>query len=451
MKKVLAMIMALAMVLSLVACGNNGDNTDTPDTPDGPTELVLWSTRTGTDAEALQKYIDQFNAGQDKWNLTMVYNGGYGDTQAKFMSTAAEERPDLVEFGNENASYFFGNPDACVPVQKFIDEDGYDASNIMAHLRNSMTDAEGNLLGVPLGNSAVGFIYNGTLLAQHGIDPNTINSLDELYETAKALKAAGVKYPVFLDNDSTSYVSMLAAQGIDFVDNDNGYGGDVTKTLLDEEPLKSATIKFFDMYRKLIDEELCPPYGMSGGDLRQMMVNGELAIMSWTITSAGIVGDLCNWELDIGWHPSMTFDKGAEVVGQGAYGCVMFIGNNGDENRARGAWEFMKVMMEDENVADFAIVSSYMPTTERGYNSDTYQTWLQERLPSYINTYEAMTKAQPKTGNPRMAMYTDVERNINDLINKMIDDPTYTGEQAAADLKTIAEDAINLYNLSKGN
>ncbi len=448
MKKVLAMILSLVMLLGLVACG---EKEPVDNTPDGPTELVLWSTRTGTDAEALQRYIDQFNASQDKWNLTMVYTGGYSDTQAKFFSTPAGERPDLVEFGNENAGYFFDNPDTCVPVQKFIDEDGYDASNIMAHVRNSLTDANGDLFGIPLGNSGVGFVYNGTLLAQYGVDPNEINSLDELYEVAKQLKAAGVKYPVFLDNDSTTYVSTLAAQGIDFVDNDNGYGnGTVTKTLLDQEPLKSATIKFFDTYRKLIDEELCPPYGMSGGDLRQMVVNGELAIFSWTITSAAIVGDLCNWELDIGWHPSLTFDKGAEVVGQGAYGCVMLIGNNNDDNRARGAWEFMKVLMEDENVADFAIVSSYMPITESGYNSDTYQAWVQEKLPSYINTYEAMTKAQPKTGNPRMAMYTDVEAIIIDMINKMIDDPTLTAEQATAELQTRADEAIELYNMSKG-
>lgn len=447
MKKVLAIILSLVMLLGLVACG---EKAPADDTPAGPTELVLWSTRTGTDAEALQKYIDQFNASQDKWNLTMVYNGGYGDTQSKFMSTPAGERPDIVEFGAENACYFFDNPDQCVPVQKFIDEDKYDASNIMAHSRHALTDNNGTLYGVPLGASSVGFIYNGTLLAQHGVDPNEINSLEELYEAAKKLKAAGVKYPVFLDNDTTSYTSMLAAQGIDLVDNNNGYGGDITKTMLDEEPLKSATVKFFDTYRKLIDEELCPPYGLSGSDLRQMIVNGELAIFSWTITSAVIVGDLCNWELDIGYHPSLTIDKGAEVVGQGAYGVVMVIGNNNDDNRARGAWEFMKVVMEDENVADFAFISSYMPTTESGYKSEKYQTWMNEKLPSYAATYEVMSNAQPGTGTPRMAMYGDMENIVVDLINKVIEDPTYTAEQATADMQKQVDESIKLYNMSKG-
>ena len=447
MKKVLAMILSLVMLMGLVACG---EKEPVDETPAGPTELVLWSTRTGTDAEALQKYIDQFNGSQDKWNLTMVYNGGYGDTQSKFMSTPAGERPDIVEFGAENACYFFDNPDQCVPVQKFIDEDKYDASNIMAHSRHALTDNNGTLYGVPLGASSVGFIYNGDLLAQHGVDPNEINSLEELYEAAKKLKAAGVKYPVFLDNDTTSYTSMLAAQGIDLVDNNNGYGGDITKTMLDEEPLKSATIKFFDTYRKLIDEELCPPYGLSGSDLRQMIVNGELAIFSWTITSAVIVGDLCNWELDIGYHPSLTIDKGAEVVGQGAYGVVMVIGNNNDDNRARGAWEFMKVVMEDENVADFAFISSYMPTTESGYKSEKYQTWMNEKLPSYAATYEVMSNAQPGTGTPRMAMYGDMENIVVDLINKVIEDPTYTAEQATADMQKQVDESIKLYNMSKG-
>lgn len=447
MKKVLAIILSLVMLMGLVACG---EKEPVDDTPAGPTELVLWSTRTGTDAEALQTYIDQFNAGQDKYHLTMVYNGGYGDTQSKFMSTPAGERPDIVEFGAENACYFFDNPDQCVPVQKFIDEDKYDASNIMAHSRHALTDNAGTLYGIPLGASSVGFIYNGDLLAQHNIDPNSINSLEELYEVAKQLKAAGVKYPVFLDNDTTSYTSMLAAQGIDLVDGGNGYEGEVTKTMLDEEPLKSATTKFFDTYRKLIDEELCPPYGLSGSDLRQLVANGDLAIFSWTITSAVLIGDLTEWKMDVGYHPSLTIDKGAEVVGQGAYGVVMIIGNNNDDNRARGAWEFMKVVMEDENVADFAFVSSYMPTTESGYKSDTYQTWMQEKLPSYAATYEVMSNAQPKTGTPRMAMYGDMENIVVDLINKVIEDPTYTAEQATADMQKQVDESIKLYNMSKG-
>ena len=172
--------------------------------------------------------------------------------------------------------------------------------------------------------------------------------------------------------------------------------------------------------------------------------------VSCTVSSAVIVGDLCNWELDIGWHPSMTFDKGAEVVGQGAYGCVMLIGNNNDDNRARGAWEFMKVMMQDENVADFAFISSYMPTTESGYKSETYQTWMNEKLPSYANTYEVMANAEPGTGNPRMAMYSDAESLMIDFINKVIEDPTYTAEQATADMQKQIDDSIKMYNMSKG-
>ena len=451
MKKVLAMILSLAMLLCLVACGEK--EPDQPEQPEGPTELVLWSTRTGTDAEAVQKYIDQFNASQDNYHLTMVYNGGYADTMAKYMSTPVGERPDLCDWGAENVAYFFDNPDACIPVQKFIDEDNYDATNIMAHSRYALSDNNGTLYAVPLGASSVGFIYNGDLLAEHGINPETdLNSLEDLYEVSKKLKAEGVKYPAFLDTDSTNYSSMIAAQGIDLVDNDNGYGsGTVTKTLLDQEPTKSATLKFFDIYQKMTAEGLTPPAGLSGSDLRQMVANGELAIFTWTITSAVLVGDLTNWEMDVGYHPSMTIDSGAEVVGQGAYGVVMVIGNNNDENRARGAWEFMKVFMEDENVADFAFVSSYMPTTESGYKSETYQTWMQEKLPSYAMTYEVMSNAEPNTGVPRLAMYGDIETIICEICEKIVEDPTYTPEQAVADMQSRCDEAIELYNLSKGN
>ena len=449
MKKVLAMILSLVMLLGLVACGEK--KPDQPEQPEGPTEIVMWSVRGGEDAAAIQTYIDEFNASQDKWNLTMVYTGGYADTQAKFQTAAAGDRPDLVDFGAENCAYFFDNPECYVPVQKFIDEDNYDASNILAHARYNLTDAEGNLIGVPLGNSAVGFVYNGDLLAAAGIDPHKdLNSLEDLAAAADKLQANGVKYPVFVDYDSTTYDSMLAAQGLALVDNNNGYDGNPTKTLLGEEPLKSATTKFFSLIQSMAKKGQLPPSGLSGSDLRQMVVNGELAIFCWTVTSSVIVGDLCNWELDIGFHPSMTIDSGAEVKGQGAYGGVLVIGNNNDDNRARGAWEFLKVFLKDENVVDFALISSYLPTTESAFNSDQYQAWMNEKLPSYQYTADVMADAKPNTGVARMPNYGDVQSIMTDIVTKVLDDHTYTPEQATADLQSRIDESIQLYNLSKG-
>ena len=37
-----------------------------------------------------------------------------------------------------------------------------------------------------------------------------------------------------------------------------------------------------------------------------------------------------------------------------------------------------------------------------------------------------------------------------DFINKVIEDPTYTAEQATADMQKQIDDSIKMYNMSKG-
>ena len=61
-----------------------------------------------------------------------------------------------------------------------------------------------------------------------------------------------------------------------------------------------------------------------------------------------------------------------------------------------------------------------------------------------------MSQAKFGAGTPRMAMYGDMENIVVDYINKIIEDPTYTAEQAVVDMQKQIDEAITLYNMSKG-
>jgi len=429
MKRLFATLLVLTMLLSLVACGNKASG-DTPadggavteDTPtatdDGtatgdtsvasdPTEIVLWSCRTDEEGEAFQRYVDDFNASQSEYKVSMGHIDGSSAMLDIFQYSPAGDRPDLVEVSLEQqVPLLTDNPECIIPVQSFVEEDGYDVSNIPAHIVNALTDNEGNLVGTPIDNSAFGFFYNAKLLEAAGINVKTdLNSIEDIAIACDKLQANGVKYPIFIAPNALSYYSVLAAQGLHMVDMNNGNDGVCTTSLINEDPLKSATIKYFTTIQEIAEKGQNAPTDLSGSDLCQRFVEGDLAMFWGTISYANLIGNLCNWEMEFGFHPACPIDAGAELKGQAAYGRALLIGNNDDDDRARGAWEFMKWLLKDENTSDFAIISGNLPVTISGFNSDAYQEWSAEYFPTAGWTFEAQVNSQPGSGRAKMPMY----------------------------------------------
>ena len=437
MKKVLFVVLAALMLLSTAVYAD-------------PIEIIYWSARSGEAGEFLQKTVDEFNASQDKYFVNLTYTGGYEDTLAKFQASAAGSRPDLVELAAEHMGFFPDNPDFYVPVQQFIDEEGYDTSDIMPNLVNNLTNAEGQIMGIPSANSQAGYFYNTKMLKDAGVDPETdLNSFEQIAEVAEKLQAAGVKYPLYVDDDSPTYDALLVAQGYELIDQNNGKDARCTRSLIGDEPLLSSTKKFFTLIHDMQAKGQLAPLGQSGNDYRTMFVNGELGIFIWTIASYSTIGEMANWDMEFGFQPAGTFDAGAKNYGQMACGGNIFIGNNNDPERARGAWEMMKVLLTPEYTSQFSMLTGYLPTTTSGYETEAYQTFLKEKAPSLVKCHEAQQNTEPGIGLGWMPMFGDFDEIIRGMIVDVIEDPSYDPEQAAIDLAERTDEAIELYNMSK--
>ena len=405
MKKVLFVVLAALMLLSTAVYAD-------------PIEIIYWSARSGEAGEFLQKTVDEFNASQDKYFVNLTYTGGYEDTLAKFQASAAGSRPDLVELAAEHMGFFPDNPDFYVPVQQFIDEEGYDTSDIMPNLVNNLTNAEGQIMGIHSANSQAGYFYNTKMLKDAGVDPETdLNSFEQIAEVAEKLQAAGVKYPLYVDDDSPTYDALLVAQGYELIDQNNGKDARCTRSLIGDEPLLSSTKKFFTLIHDMQAKGQLAPLGQSGNDYRTMFVNGELGIFIWTIASYSTIGEMANWDMEFGFQPAGTFDAGAKNYGQMACGGNMLTG--------------------------------YLPTTTSGYETEAYQTFQKEKAPSLVKCHEAQQNTEPGIGLGWMPMFGDFDEIIRGMIVDVIEDPSYDPEQAAIDLAERTDEAIELYNMSK--
>ena len=99
MKKVLSIVLALAMTMSLAACGSKdkpddskgsassgaGTSASTPSTSGEPVEVLWWTAFGQANVDHLQKVIDAFNESQDAYHVTIEYQGNQTELNAKLV------------------------------------------------------------------------------------------------------------------------------------------------------------------------------------------------------------------------------------------------------------------------------------------------------------------------------------------------------------------------------
>ena len=437
MKKILVVVLALVMAFAFCGAAMAAQ------------EVVFWNVLTGNGGELMQKWAEEFNASQSDYFINMTYSGSYEESLAKYQSTTKGNRPDVVMVSTEYVAFFADNPEYFVPVQQYIDEDNYDVTDIMANLRASYSDSDGNMMCLPIGNTVVGFMYNNKVLQEHGIDIKDINSYEDLKDASDKLKAEGVKYPFYLARNSIYYTFPVTAEGLDYVDNNNGKDELCTRTLMDEEPLHSVTVKFFSLIAEMAKADEIAPISLATADARQMFVDGDIAFLCSTISGTNAIGTLANWDLDFGFHPAVTVSRGAENVGQCTGGGTLFLGNNGNPAAERGAWEFLKFILQPQNTADFALATGYLPTTVSGFETETYQDYKNNRFPTAQDAFDAQQATGPDVYNAMLPMFGDFHQIMNDSFVELLENPDMDIEDFVAELTEKENECIELYALQK--
>ena len=475
MKKFFALFLALAMTMSLAACGAKEDpapsassapaassaapadpRADWGPEPTGTTEVMVWTFYGEANKGYLQTIADEFNASQDKYHVVIEAQGSQAEMNAKIQSTSQDELPAMFHGAVENVAMYDAADDYCVPLQEFIDmdEEGWsELENTWGAIRTAYQNDKGEQVGYPQGYSYGGLFYNKEMFEAAGIDATKILTMDDLYAAAeKLVKEGHTTYGTSFHTDGFYFNAILGREGIAYYDNNNGYSGKITKCLYEDDATVNNAIKsMLSVYQNLHTNNYCVPYGADyNKEIIPMMADGSCASMMGVVSMTTKILKAVDGKFTVGIVPLPSATANGKRTGEAAGGTGNFIGNCSNKWAQQGAYEFIKFASGAEQAGYFATATGYLAPNSDAYNSDVYTAYLNETFPAISVVYDSLNGSDASAANPYIPISNEMKSANKLAIQTVAADPAASIDGAIKTACETIQEAIDLYNLSNG-
>ena len=246
MKKALSLILALAMALSLAACG--GSKTETPADNDGstadntsaePTQMTL-ILRGGTYAEALKASLPDFEA---EHNVKIdVQELSFDDLHTGIALDAVNSTGayDLCMVDGSWMAEFTENN-----VLANLSEMGYSFDDDIIPATTTICKVDDSIYLAPFFGNVTVMLYNKQLIADAGYTPEDITTFEDLKVIAQKTKDAGKTGFLIrggsADNIVSDFIPHLLVHGGWVIDENN-------QPTVDTPEFKAAMQEYLDLY-----------------------------------------------------------------------------------------------------------------------------------------------------------------------------------------------------------
>ena len=198
MKKLIALVLALAMVLSLAACG--GSSSSKPASGDGSAAAAGGDTAAASGTlkvniwdnnqrDGLQKIADEWSA---ESGVAVQINVVDWDNYWTLLEAGASggEMPDVFWMHSNTAQMYMEN-DLLLNLNDYIDaDDSIDMSKYYEGIVN-LYQSNGNQYALPKDHDTIALLYNAAIFKQYGVDEPTDDwTWEDMYEAAKKITEA---------------------------------------------------------------------------------------------------------------------------------------------------------------------------------------------------------------------------------------------------------------------
>ncbi len=464
-KRTFALLLALVMCVSLFsACGSSSPSSAAPsqssdagssqsaaaptapqttaDASAGKVKIIFWHAMGGRNGEYLDKMVASYNSSQDAVEVEAQYQGNYDDAMAKLRATPAGSGPDIMQLYDIGTRWMIDNGNIHV-MQDFINADNYDISDYEENILAYYALVDGTLYSMPFNCSSPVIVYNKEALAAANLDPKTaFATMDDCLNTAKAIADAGLQVGGSFTNYSWVFEQLISMQELELVDNGNGRLDRATKVIMDEN---NAALNILSKWKPIADAPFTQTYGKGTNESKQQFATGNVGFILDSCSVYVDVSAAAGGSFSVGFAPVPKVNAG-DTGGVSVGGGSLWLMDNGDDNKAAAAWDFIKFVTSAEEQAKWSMGTGYLPIRKSALELDFYKDYLTNTNPELIVAIEALQGSKPNCAGAVMGVFPQARVIIENGIETMINDPSASPESV---IKTMCEEInaeIDMYN-----
>jgi len=444
-KNIFFMLMSLALILFLAACGSS--NSNEPEKEDGKTVVNFWHSMGGHNLSVLEDIIDDYNENQDEVVVKSIYQGSYREGFSKINSVlGTKDVPALMQLNEESTKPMIDMGEI-KPMQEFIEKDNYSIDNFEPAILGRY-EVDGKLYSMPFNPSVAVVYYNKDAFEEVGLDPdNPPQTYSEFEEAAEKLtKKSGNnvdRYGINIRNFGWHYEQLVVNQGGYTVNNENGRAGEPTEGTINNEEMVRSINWIKDMYDKGIFANL----GRTGDDVKDAFFAGNVAMMVDSSSAAVPTIDTASFDVGIAKYPIPDgMDPQGSVIG----GASLWIFDSIPEETQEAAWDFVQHIMKTETQTEWVSGTGYYPVTTDVYETEEYKQHLEEYPEVQVSLDQlALSKVTPVNQGAYIGVYPDIRVIIEDAIERILDG-SESVEDALDRANDEVTDALERYKKTEG-
>ncbi len=379
MKKIVALFICVALVVSLAACGSKKDTEPTKPSSDitEPISITWWHTMDSQYDSLVNELVDKFNSSQEYITVVPEYMGSFSDiNEALVAANAAGEGLPGVAVCNTKFIASYANNGLFEDLTPYIENTAFDVSNMEPGMYE--IGSFGNKqIAMPFFHNTHVIYYNKDIAEKYNLTiPTEYSELGDFFKSVK--EKTGVT-PLSMQSLDFYYGSFYRNAGVKIIDGDKSdlnsdTAIDITTQL--QSWVKNGYISWLEG-------------NDASSNMKQSFYQGNSFAVLHNSTALEAHQESANFNVGVAWYPGVNGINNADLGG----GVIGIPAKNSDEVK-NAAWQFISYLCGNDTTMKIATDTGYLPICKDALTKDSTSTYL-EKFPEYKTVFDNLNKVTP--------------------------------------------------------
>ena len=334
------------------------------------TTVEFWYAGGKTAVGVIQDIVDKYNESQDRYEVKTVTQADYSETYQKLQAAiAGNAAPDLVLL-QPSAARTLDEKNLLTDLNEYTEKDStFNKDDLITAFYNQGTDEDGKQFALPAYGTTQVLYYNVQAFKDAGIDPESIQTWQDLGDAATKIKATG-KYEY-------GWEPMWGPDNLIDAAFSNGasvFSEDGKKVTINSQ----EWLDVFEQFRKWIHEDKTMTIHSGGQGWEYWYATIDDVIQNKAGGYTGSSGDQADLDFNVVQameQPAWSNNTKSQPT---ATALTMSVLNSSSDAEKQGAYEFVRYFMSVDSQVTWNTSVGYVAVNKQIMEDDTYQAFLKD-------------------------------------------------------------------------